>query len=158
MNSILIIGASNAGKSSTMSAVCKRLKPTKVFRLITDINNYKNSKLEEAEVGSIFNNTFIIEVQGKLILVCAGAPTEQGITILILIEICIKIKIEISFLLVSMRSFEKKVGFDTPKQLASKSNIVLTKRISRIEEKNYVETAEWKNRIKDISAMTLEYL
>lgn len=158
MNSILIIGESNAGKSSTMSAVCKKLKPSKVFRLIADTTNYQKSRLEEATVDEIFNNTFIIEVQGKFILVCAGAPTEQGILITVLIEICIKINIKISFSLVSMRSFEKKECFDTPKQLASKSDIILTERIYRINNDNYKKTSEWNNRIKNIANLTMENL
>lgn len=158
MKSILIIGGSSAGKSSTMSAVCKTLKPSKVFRLAIDRNNYQNTKLKEAEVDEIFNNTFIIEVQGKFILVCAGAPTEQGIQITALIEICIKIKVAISFLLVSMRSFEKKQGFNTPEQLASKSDIILTERIYRINDDKFKVTTEWKNRINRIASLTLENL
>lgn len=33
MNSILITGSKNAGKSTTMRVVCSRLKPSKVYKL-----------------------------------------------------------------------------------------------------------------------------
>jgi ABC-type multidrug transport system ATPase subunit len=87
MKSILIIGTADAGKSTTMREVCRRLKPTKVYKLLPDTKIHKNSKLQDSDVEKIFNNTFIIEVKEKLILVVAGAPTEQRIRLKILIEI-----------------------------------------------------------------------
>ena len=62
MKSILIIGASDAGKSTTMREVCKRLKPIKVYRLYADKTNLENSRIELSGVDNIFNDTFIIEV------------------------------------------------------------------------------------------------
>lgn len=150
MKSILIIGASDAGKSTTMREVCKRLNPTKVYRLFADKYILENSRIALSEVTNIFNDTFIIEVHGKSILVVAGAPTEQIITITILIEICIKIKIDISFALVSMRSYEKREGFDTPNELKAKSEVVLTEKIHRIGADKYMKDPEWIRRIDKI--------
>ena len=155
MKSILIIGASNAGKSTTIREVCRRLKPSKVYRLYADIENLENSRIDLSEVDKIFNDTFIVEYQGKFILVVAGATTEQNIQITTLIEICIKIKIYISFLLVSMRSFEKREGFDTPKELKNNSEIVLTEKIYRINDENFMNNNEWQKRIDKI-VKTLE--
>lgn len=156
MKSILVIGASSAGKSSTMSGVCKKLNPSKVYHLKINREDHYKSELIEANVDDIFNNTYVIEVNGKLILVCAGAPTEQNFTITIIIDVCIKIGIDIFFAIVSMRSFERKDGFDTPKQLGEKSIIILSERIYRIANDDYKETAEWKNRIDKIVKIILE--
>ena len=145
MKSILIIGASNAGKSTTAQEVCKQLNPTKVYSL-----NISEGKLKDAELKNIFNNTFIIEVNGKLILVVAGATTEQGFKITVIIDICIKLKLDISFALVSMRSFEKTKGFDTRNQLASISEILLVEKIYKIDNENFKNTNEWKSRIEKI--------
>lgn len=150
MKSILIIGASNEGKSTTIQEVCKRLKPTKVNRLYADKNNFEESRIELSEVTNIFNDTFIIEVNDKLVLVVAGAPTEQNIKITTLIQICIKIKINITFLIVSMRSFERKEGFDTQNELKNKSKIVLTERIYFIEDDKFQNNIEWNKRITKI--------
>lgn len=156
MKSILVIGASSAGKSSTMSGVCKKLNPSKVYHLKINREDHYNSKLTTANVEDIYNNTFVIEVNGKLILVCAGAPTEQHFTITIILEVCVKIGIEISFAIVSMRSFERKEGFDTLSELGRKSTILLSERIYRIANDKYEETAEWKNRINKIVKLILE--
>src|SRR5690606_15562943 len=108
MKSILIIGTRDGGKSTTITEICKMLKPTKVYSL-----NFAEKKLKPADVKDIYNNTFVIEVKGKLILVVAGAPTEQRITLKAIIEICIEINIEISFLIVAKRTSERIKGFNT---------------------------------------------
>ncbi|MDR4893455.1 MULTISPECIES: hypothetical protein [unclassified Chryseobacterium] len=151
MKSILIIGASNAGKSTTAQEVCRQLKPTKVFRL--DISK---EELDNAEIENIFNNTFIIEVNGKLILVVAGATTEQGVKITAIMDVCIKLKLNISFALVSMRSFERTEGFDTKNQLSSISEILLEERIYKINEEDFRNSKEWKSRIKKIVSLIKE--
>ncbi|WP_428070318.1 hypothetical protein [Chryseobacterium gambrini] len=148
MKSILIIGAADAGKSTTAQEVCKKLKPTKVSKL--DISE---EKLINAEIENIFNNTFIIEVNGKLILIVAGATTEQGFKITFIIDVCIKLELNISFALVSMRSSERKEGFDTKNQLSSISNILLEEKIYKINEENFKNSKDWKNRIDKIVSL-----
>lgn len=158
MKSILVIGASSAGKSSTMSGVCKKLNPSKVYHLKINREDHYKSELIEANVDDIFNNTYVIEVNGKLILVCAGAPTEQNFTITIILEVCVKIGINIFFAIVSMRSFERKKDFNTLAELEKKSTILLSERIYRIADDDFKETDEWKNRIDKIVKIILENL
>ncbi|MBY0244896.1 MAG: hypothetical protein K2Q03_05520 [Sphingobacteriaceae bacterium] len=150
MKSILIIGTADAGKSTTMREVCRRLKPTNVYKLLPDTKIHKNSTLQDSDVEKIFNDTFIIKIKEKLILVVAGAPTEQRIRLKILIEICIEINIEISFFLVSKRLTERISGFDTVTELADKSQILLSKRIYRISGEKFMDEKEWNERIDSI--------
>jgi len=150
MKSILIIGTSDAGQSTTMREVCKRLNPDRVYRLRMDIQDYKKSSLKPAETDDIFNDTFVIEVAGHRILVVAGAPTEQEIRLTVLLDICAAIEVRLSFALVSMRSYERREGYDTPAELASRSEIVLTERICRVGDENFGTHTEWNARIDKI--------
>lgn len=156
MKSILIIGTKDGGKSTTIKEVCKMLNPTKVFKL-----NPTEKKLEIAQIEQIYNDTFIIEVNEKFILVVAGAPTEQGITLKVLIEICITINIKISFLLVSKRTSERKEGFDTKKDLKDFSELIYTERINRVplidvkDPNSFKQDLNWKNRITKINELVL---
>ena len=49
-----------------------------------------------------------------------------------------------------MRSFERKVGFNTPVELEKCSAILLTERIYRIPDSDFRNTPEWKSRISKI--------
>lgn len=157
MKSILIIGTKDGGKSTTITEVCKMLNPSKVYKL-----NTIDKKTETADVNDIYNNTFIIEINGKFILVVAGAPTEQSITLKVLIEICIQINIQISFLLVSKRTSERKKGFDTIKDINDFSELIHTERISPVPlvDKNnpnsFKQDLNWKNRIIKISKLVTD--
>ncbi|UTX46809.1 hypothetical protein [Chryseobacterium sp. MA9] len=150
MKSILINGASHAGKSETAKEVCIQLKPTKVYKLSAVVANLKDSTLQESSVQNIFNNTFIIQVKNKWILIVAGSPTEQEIQISILIKICIEININISFALVFMRLFERLEDFDTKRELSEMSDIIHSETIYRINNNNFKDTIEWKERIDRI--------
>ena len=142
MKSILIRGAKNSGKSTTIQAVCENLNPKKVYMLSDD--------LIESEIENIFNHTFIIEVNGKLILIVAGTPTEQDWKITDIYKHCQKLNLDIHFLIVAMRTFEKKDGFNTLKELEKISSIVLKEEITRIPGANFKKTKEWKDRIERI--------
>jgi hypothetical protein len=156
MKSILIIGASHSGKSTTISEVCKRLNPEKVWRLIAYKDDYKKSFLEEDVVERIFNNTFIIKVKNKLILIVSGAPTEQNIRITVLIKICIEIDIKIDFVFIAMRTFEKKQEFETKNELRRNSQIILEEKIYKIPDEKYREHRNWINRVDRITKLILE--
>lgn len=151
MKSILIIGTKDGGKSTTMTEVCKKLNPTNVYKL-----NTIDKKIEPANVSDIYNNTFIIEVEGKYILVVAGAPTEQNITLKILIEICIEIEIHISLLLVSKRTTERKEGFNTLQDLNDYSLLIHTETVYPIpltdinDINSFKQDSNWINRINKI--------
>jgi len=152
MKSILIIGTRDGGKSTTITEICKMLKPSKVHSL-----NLTEKKLKTADVKDIYNNTFIIEVKGKLILVVAGAPTEQQVTLKVIIEICLEINLEISFLIVAKRTSERINGFNTLNDINEFSQLLHTERVNLIEltDKNDLESFKqnqlWKNRIEKLT-------
>lgn len=114
--------------------------------------NYPERKQFEkvANTVLILNGTHIIEVNGKVILVVAGTPTEQTITIKIIIEICLKIKVKIDFAIVSLRTSERMNGYNTRDELAKFGQCILEERIWKIESEDFKETAEWKKRIEKI--------
>lgn len=150
MKSILIVGTSNSGKSKTIQEICYQLNPKYVFKL-----DLKTRELNIAEVKSIHNDTFIIEINNKKILIVAGATTEQGYTIVSIVEICKSLKIEVLMAIVSMRAFERKPGFDTKKQLKSISEIILVERIDKIIG-DYRGSDKWNNRIKKILNLIID--
>ena len=157
MKSILIIGTKDGGKSTTITEVCKLLNPSNVYKL-----NTVEKKIETAKVNDIFNNTFIIEINGKFILIVAGAPTEQDIQLKFLIEICIEIGIKISFLLVAKRTSERKKDFDTKKDINDYSTLIHTEIITPVplinknDVNSFKQDLNWKNRITKISKLILE--
>lgn len=152
MKSILIIGTRDGGKSTTITEICKMLKPSKVHSL-----NLTEKKLKNADVKDIYNNTFIIEVKGKLILVVAGAPTEQQVTLKVIIEICLEINLEISCLIVAKRTSERINGFNTLNDINEFSQLLHTERVNLIEltDKNDLESFKqnqlWINRIEKLT-------
>lgn len=148
MKYILIIGTADAGKSTTINAVCKKLNPTSIQRLKSD----KTFGKVAIDV-DILNGTYLVEINGKIILVSAGAPTEQNIKITILIEICIKLKIEIDFALVAMRTVERREGFDTKKELKEFGECILEERIWQVNGDDFKNSNEWQSRIEKISGL-----
>lgn len=144
MKYILIIGASEAGKSTTINEVCKKLKPNKAWALNSD-----GIFVEVKTNVDIFNGTYLIEVDGIIILVAVGSPTEQDITITVLVEIAIMQKFNIEILILAMRTFEKKSGFDTPKELEKIAVKIYQEKIYKIDG-NYKNTVEWNDRINNI--------
>ncbi|WEK68287.1 MAG: hypothetical protein P0Y62_10445 [Candidatus Chryseobacterium colombiense] len=95
-------------------------------------------ELVDTEIENIFNTTFIIEVNGKLILIVAGTTTEQGLKLTVIIDVCIKLKLNISLAFVSMRSFERKEGFDT-KNCWKKESLELMKKILETQKNGKIE-------------------
>ncbi len=146
MKAIIIRGATNKGKSTTIREVCKRLKPQGVYKL--DIS--KKEKFEEY-IDKIRNGIYLIEIKGKWILVFAGSPTEINIKISDAIDVCIEIGIDISFAIVSRRYVERKVGFDTRKELKEKGfEVIHEELIHKIEQNNFEQTEEWNKRVDNI--------
>lgn len=147
MKYILIIGASENGKSTTINEVCKKLKPTRAWELNSD-----EIFVEVKTNIGIYNGTYLIEVNGTIILVAAGSPTEQDITITVLVEIAIKLKFNIKILIVAMRTFEKKEGFDTPKELENLGEKIYQEKIYKIAG-DYKNSSEWNDRVKRITSV-----
>lgn len=150
MKYVLIIGASENGKSTTINEVCKKLKPTRSWELNSD-GLFVEVK---ANIG-MFNGTYLIEVNESIILVAAGSPTEQDITITVLVDIAIKLKFDIKILIVAMRSFEKKEGFDTPNELKKIGENIYQEKIYKIAG-DYKNTAEWNDRVKKIVSVLIK--
>jgi len=148
---ILIVGACDAGKSTTANAVCRKLNPNRILQLTPKWGDLVNSNFVQVDNSVIIENgTYIIEENGRLILISAGSPTEQNICISMLIEICKKLNLSIEFALVSMRSFEKKKGYDTRNELRKLGELLLEKKIYRIKHDKFEITDEWKTRIDSI--------
>ena len=152
MKYIIIIGASENGKSTTINEVCKRFKPTKAWELNSD----KVFVEVKASVG-MYNRTYLIEVNGILILVAAGSPTEQDITITDLVKIALKSGFNIKFLIVAMRTFEKKSGFNTPKELEKLGTNIYQEKIYKIDG-DYKASSEWNNRVNKIVSSIEAYI
>lgn len=147
MNSLLIVGAKSAGKSTTIDAICHALNPSNV-KYLAPFNDIENARFENGNETTIMENgTYICEVDGKIILVSAGSPTEQDISISTLFEICKILDIQVDFAIVAMRSFEKKEGFDTRRELSSLGEKVFEKKIFRINQYEFRKTDEWKQRV-----------
>lgn len=157
MNSILIVGKRDEGKSTTIQKVCEELNPSEVLKLHVNRDNLGGNTIKSALVSDIANNSFIIKVKGKYILVSAGAPSEQKISITEQLEVCATIGIEISFLIVAKRHSERVKGINTSDELKKLGEIVLTERIIKIDG-DFRRTKEWNDRIKRIVDAVLNNL
>jgi len=147
MYSIIIRGNQQSGKSTTIREVCRLLKSKKVS--IIDLWA-KIIKPNGVLIDEIYNGTYILEYEGKIILVIAGAPTEQEKTVTQIIEICIELKISIDFIISAMRSKEMKLSFDTINEIKRISTLLQIFKIKKIEGDDYQESIEWKDRISNI--------
>jgi len=155
MYSIIIKGKKQSGKSTTIREVCRSLKPTKVRNL-----NFNQRRIEDADVpiGNISNGTYLLEVKGRIVLVIAGAPTEQQIRVTEIYEICVELQISISFIISAMRFFETKPTFHTIQEIEQISTLLHIFNINRIERKDFEESTELLNRISEIRNMLTEKL
>ncbi len=147
MKHIVIIGTKDSGKSETIGAICKELNPSEIY----SIDLKKPSLVEKSLSTKIENDTYVIEVDGKYILVAAGAPTEQRKRITdIFKDVTVVLNIPISFMIVARRSSERSSGFNTIDELNSISECVHTERIRFIEgttKDTIKDSAEFKKRI-----------
>ncbi|MDR0604452.1 MAG: hypothetical protein LBG80_09150 [Bacteroidales bacterium] len=107
IKSLIIRGSQNSGKSTTIQEVCKQLNYSEVCKL-----NFDKKILKKSTIDKIFNGTYIIHIGEELILIIAGALTEQKKSIRIILELCIELQIEISFVL-SARRFAERNDFNT---------------------------------------------
>ena len=144
MKYILLKGKMNAGKSETITSVCKNF----------DVNSCQRISLNaegELIIKNDGNGTFIINVNGSNILIVAGAPTEQKITITIMLKFLAQIQVEIAFAIISVRSREVLAGFDTANELNKLGHeCVLEEEVIRIDSDDYSVTTNWRDRVKRI--------
>jgi hypothetical protein len=136
--------------------LCRQLNPKEVWELEISHNDLKESKLNESKVELIFNNVFVITVNGHNILVVAGCPTELSIRISIIIEICEILCVRISFAIVAKRFFERKDGFNTLEELSSAGTFIHEEMISKIDNSSFQECEIWKERIARLKLIILE--
>jgi len=150
MKYILIIGSKDSGKSTSLNAICKELKPSRIFvlRKGSEPEFAFFEEVDKSEV--IYNGTYIIEVKETLILIMAGSPTEQDVKVTTIFEICNRLQMTINFALIAMRSFEKRAGYDTKKELELLGKTVLVEKIYRINDSEFDKTNIWKSRIDKI--------
>jgi len=155
MYSIVVKGNQQSGKSTTIREVCRLLTPSKIREL----------KIKERQIGvdeipndRIFNGTYLLEVNGKSILVIAGAPTEQDKTVTQIVDICIELKIPIDFIISAMRSKEMKSSFDTIHELKKMSSLLQIFKIVKIDGEDFQASDEWNKRISDILKVVNENL
>lgn len=148
MKYVIVKGASNHGKSTTIDAVCRILNPERIERLNTDKKQLQYFDRNEP----MHNGCFVIWVSGKIVLVSAGATTEHKTRITVLIEILIELNIQIDFAIVAMRSREQTEGFNTPEELKLLGDYLGTVEINSIPG-DYQNSSEWKDRVQDIVNM-----
>jgi len=140
----------NAGKSSTITAICKNFNINSYQRITLDANG--KLKIQNDTSNNFGNGTFIINVNGSNILIVAGAPTEQKITIILILIFIRELQIEISIALISVRSREVLAGFDTVSELENLGHVcILREEIIRIDTDDYTLTSAWQDRIGRIS-------
>ncbi len=150
MKYILLKGKMDAGKSSTITAICQNFNIRSCQRISLDANG--KLKIQNDTSNNYGNGTFIINVNGSNILIVAGAPTEQKITITLILIFIMEPKIEISFALISVRSREVLAGFDTISELEKLGHLcILEEEINRIDTDDFALTSIWQNRIRKIS-------
>ncbi|MDR0604049.1 MAG: hypothetical protein LBG80_07085 [Bacteroidales bacterium] len=143
IKSLIIRGSQNSGKSTTIQEVCKQLNCSEVYKL-----NFNKKILKKSTVDEIFNGTYIIYIGKEVILIIAGAPTEQKKSIRIILELCIELQIEISFVL-SARRFAERNDFNTTSELKRFTTLLNTIKIEKISG-DFRKSEEWQKRIKEI--------
>lgn len=152
MKHIVIIGACDSGKSSTIGSIIEQLKPQNVYAI--DLNTKTKKQIDNST--KLHNGTYVVEVNGVLILVCAGAPTEQGYSITIIIEIVqVIFKSRIVFAIVSKRLREKG-EYSTLTELVAVSKCLHTERIAKIPgttTETLASNAEFIQRVKQLCAI-----
>ena len=149
MKYILLKGKMNAGKSETITSVCKNFDVNSCQRISLNAEGELIIKNDSSE--NFGNGTFIINVNGSNILIVAGAPTEQKITITIMLKVLAQIQVEIVFAIISVRSREVLAGFDTANELNKLGHeCVLEEEVIRIDSDDYSVTTNWRDRVKRI--------
>lgn len=152
---IIINGAMNSGKSTTIKEICDNLNPNDVWEIIK-INDELNIK--SSSMKNVFNNIFIIKVKSIFILVSAGCPTETKINIRSAYNICGEKGFDIQMIITSKRTIEKTKGFNTIKELDSLKFNVNQVNIRKINSENFMESNEWKNRVTQLLEMINNWL
>lgn len=155
MEYIVLFGACSSGKSSTIGSIIEQLKPQNVYAI--DLHTKKKEHVDNSF--KPHNGTYVVEVNGVLILVCAGAPTEQGYSISIIIEtVQIIFEGKIVFAIVSKRLRERE-GYSTVNELRKISKCLHTEKIARIPgttKATLASNPEFVQRVKQLCSIILD--
>lgn len=154
MKHILIRGQANSGKSTTIREICELLKPDNIWQV--DIWADVPKKLATS-TANIQNGTYLIEVNGKFILIIAGSPTEQLMKVSEIIGLCQQLA-NIEIVIVAMRSFERRKGHNTPEELKKLGILIYDELIEEIKGDDFQTTPEWKNRINQLIKLVKDNL
>lgn len=150
---ILLKGKMDSGKSTTVREVLKKINIKSLVRI--NYNPAENIFTRSlASISNLENESYIIELENTTyILVMAGAPTEQKFTVTQLVNfVSNNININISLLIISMRSRENINGFNTEKELEQIGHPLLVEEINRIDDINFMKNNVWISRISRILA------
>jgi GTPase SAR1 family protein len=158
MNAIIITGKQDAGKSTLINSICQSLNPKNIREVTIDKYDSLKGSFNESSIHVIFNNAYLLELNNKFILVLAGCPTELNVCISSYIKICILNGLEISFIIVAKRTFERKSGFDTKTELKINGFEFYEEFITKILRENFKKTDIWVNRRNRLVNMVFENL
>ena len=157
MKYIVIKGANSAGKASTISEVCNRLKPEAVKRIyISESGSVAAENINPPS--KIQQGTFVVTVRKKNILVISASPTEQKKRITSIIESVFKLNIKPDFAIVSVCGLERMKDFSTFKELENYGKCIYETKIWRIPSYYFNLTEEWNKRVSYLTAITLHNL
>lgn len=155
MKSVLILGKTGSGKTSTIEEVCRRLYPTEVYKLCFDAEGYSEFAKGKYDAEKLNHHTCIIDVKGKLILIIDKALDEKTMRLRSLLDFCTEINIDIAFLLMSETQTEQISETDTD-PLPDTIEILASVPIDKIPVDDFINHQEWNNRVDSIAALIEE--
>jgi molybdopterin-guanine dinucleotide biosynthesis protein len=155
MKSVLILGKTGSGKTSTIEEVCKRLCPTEVYKLCFDTEGYSEFAKGKYNAEKLDHHTCIIDVRGKLILIIDKALDEKTMRLKSLLDFCTEINIDIAFLLRSETQTEQISETDTD-PLPDTIEILASVPIDKIPVDDFINHQEWNNRVDSIVSLIEE--
>lgn len=145
MKYILIKGSKESGKYTTISEVCKRLRPESIRRL--NCQPHGRGFLEKYFSDEIVPGNYILGVRGQCILVIAGSPTEQKIQVTEIITTVQKLGVKPQVAIIAMRGRERLGNFATAHELSDLGKCIFETKIWRIPAINYKLSDEWNKRV-----------
>jgi excinuclease UvrABC helicase subunit UvrB len=153
MKSVLILGKTGSGKTSTIEEVCRRLCPTEVYKLCFDTEGYSEFAKGKYNAEKLDHHTCIIDVRGKLILIIDKALDEKTMRLKSLLDFCTEINIDIAFLLRS-ETLTEQISETDP--LPDTIEILASVPIDKIPADDFINHQEWNNRVDSIAALIEE--
>lgn len=157
MKYIIVKGNQNSGKHTTIKEVCRQLNPDRVLK--ATVNEDGSVKLHDVyTVENMQDKTYILHTKGKKVLVLAGTPTQQQLTVSRIVS-CIKAaSLHIDFAIVAVSTYERMKGFATCNELSALGSHVTDIKVSFIPSHRYAISQEWQKRINYLTGVTRHYV